>query len=207
MSLSVSSTCFSDASGLLDRFNGDAIYSAVQKVKGLLTSFDAQLIIGFGLGLGIHKIYSPLTQTVISLLGFSPVLADPFGTLSLGWKVIMTPFVCFLIPLLEEQQFRGDLQEALADKLEPFYANQGCANPAANGAARITSLFFTAVIFGLAHFTNALFFWCNPTLFLPQVVAATIMGLLFGAAKELTGTLHLPIGMHMGNNTLAWSRL
>lgn len=54
------------------------------------------------------------------------------------------------------------------------------------------------------HFSNALVFWCNPILFLPQVVAATIMGLMFGLAKEFTGDLYMPIGMHMGNNTLAW---
>jgi membrane protease YdiL (CAAX protease family) len=101
--------------------------------------------------------------------------------------------------------FRGDLQGALKDKLHSFYENIGFSNPDATIASRVTSVFFTSVIFGLLHFTNAIMFWCNPILFLPQVVAATTMGLMFSLAKEFSGELHMPIGMHIGNNTIAWA--
>lgn len=40
-------------------------------------------------------------------------------------------------------------------------------------------------------------------LLLPLILI--LMGLMFGLAKELSGGLSLPIGMHVGNNTLAWA--
>jgi membrane protease YdiL (CAAX protease family) len=67
----------------------------------------------------------------------------------------------------------------------------------------VTAVFFSAIIFGSLHFSNALFLWCNPVLLLPQVIATTLLGLMFGGAKEILDGLAMPIGMHMGNNILA----
>jgi membrane protease YdiL (CAAX protease family) len=184
----------------------DTICATAQKIKEIVTS-PLQLIFGFGLGLGLHKIYAPLTNKIIKALRISIPLADPFSTLDLSSKIFLTPIVCILVPLLEEYMFRGTLQETLKDVFESFYINLGFSLTAAETAARVTSLFFSSVIFGLAHFTNALIFWCNPIIFLPQVVATTIMGLLFGLAKEFSGDLSLPSGMHIGNNTLAWIQM
>jgi membrane protease YdiL (CAAX protease family) len=109
-----------------------------------------------------------------------------------------------MIPIWEEQIFRGDIQETLKTKIKPFFASLGFLDSAANISARVMSVFFASVIFGIYHFSNAIIFLCNPIRFLPQVVAATIMGLMFGLAKEFSGGLLMPIGMHIGNNTSVW---
>lgn len=191
-----------------------AFHATAGKIKELLKSPVAQGVIGFGLGLGMHKIYGPLTAKIVKILGKalgasllfpgSVGAQDPFNSIPFEWKILISPFVCIIGPILEERDFRGKIQTGLKDKLYSFYKNSGLSDAKANIASRVTAVFFSSILFGLGHFTNALIFWCNPFLFLPQVIAATIMGLLFGVAKELTNELHMPIGMHIGNNTLAW---
>ncbi len=183
----------------------DVFNATTPKIKAVMTSPIGQGVIGFGLGMGSHKVYGPLKEKIIKALGVSTILPSPFSGLDLGYKILLTPSICVLGPIWEEQVFRGGLQEALKNKLKIFYMNQGFLDSNANTAARVTSVFFTSAIFGLIHFTNAVAFWCNPVLFLPQVVASTLLGLIFGLAKELSGELHMSIGMHIGNNTLAWA--
>ena len=174
--------------------------AATTKARELFTSQITQAFLGFCLGLGMHKIYGPLTNRILSA-SVAPV--DPFKAMHPIQKIVLAPFVCVIGPILEEKLFRGDLQGALKDKFESLYSNRYTSEKITNIAARATAIFFSSVIFGLSHFANALVFWCNPVLFLPQVVATTFMGFLFGLAKEVTGQLDLPIGMHIGNNTLA----
>ncbi len=191
------------------QFSAD-IGGALKKIKDIATSPVAvgQLIIGAGLGAGMNKVYFPLTQRILKALGTSPVLASPITSPinggSLGYKIVMTPVACILFPIMEERMFRGDIQETLKTNFQPFFARFGFSDSAANISARVMSVFFGSVIFGIGHFSNAIFFRCNPILFLPQVVAAITMGLIFGLAKEFSGGLLMPIGMHVTNNTLAW---
>lgn len=181
--------------------------STAKKIKDAVASRAGQAIFGFGLGVASHKIYAPLTEKILKFIGVSATLPDPFLGLNLGVKILLIPFIAVLGPIWEEKMFRGDLQETLKDRLNSFYMNQGFSDSSAKDASRITSLFFSSVLFGLMHFTNAIVFWCNPVLFLPQVIATTIMGILFGLAKEFSGELYMPCGMHIGNNTLAMTHL
>jgi membrane protease YdiL (CAAX protease family) len=185
-----------------------AFNATTQKIKEIATSPVAvrQLIIGAGLGAGMHKVYTPLTERILKALGTSPILSCPLDGGGLAYKILIFPYMCILAPILEEQMFRGDIQETLKTKFQPFFARFGFSDSAANISARVMSVFFGSVIFGIYHFSNAIFFRCNPILFLPQVVACIIVGLKFGLAKEFSGGLLMPIGMHFGVNTLAWVR-
>ncbi len=183
----------------------DTFHTTTQKIKDAVVSPLGQGVVGFGLGLGAHKVYGPLTDKIVSNFGLTTLLVDPFAAMSLSSKIFLAPFICVIGPIIEELVFRGGIQGAIKEQLVIFYANLGLSDFAVNIAARITSVFFASVIFGLVHFTNAISFWCSPILFLPQVVAATIMGVAFGLAKEFSGELYMPIGMHIGNNTLAWA--
>jgi membrane protease YdiL (CAAX protease family) len=184
---------------------GKTVNATTKKIKDAMTSPIGQGVVGFGLGLGMYQIYAPLTQKIITFLGTSTNFSDPFSDLGLVSKILLSPLVCIVGPVIEEISFRELLQGVLKDKLNTFYISLNFSDSAANTASRVTSVFFASVIFGLIHFSNALVFWCNPVLFLPQVVASTIMGLLFSLAREFSGELHMPIGMHIGNNTLAWA--
>jgi len=153
-----------------------------------------------GLGACMHIIYSPLVDFTLKFLEII-VPENPFSTLTLSPFDLLN--ICVIGPIIEELGFREFLQDALNNGLTSFYLSLGLSNPNATLAARITSIFFTSILFGLIHFTNALFCACSPMIFLPQVIACIIMGVLFGLAKELTGGLSMPIGMHMGNNIFA----
>lgn len=184
---------------------GDGFNATTQKIKDIVTSPVGQVVIGIGLGVLMHQVYSPLTEKIINALGVTSIASDPFSDLGFGEKILLTPFVCLIGPAFEEILFREGLQGMLKHGFQSFYENQGFSDYAANIAARVTSVFFASVIFGLTHFSNAIVFWCNPVLFLPQVVACIIMGVMFGLARECSGDLILPISMHVGNNTLAWA--
>lgn len=176
--------------------------TTTQKIKDAVTSPVGQVLIGFGLGLGLNRITVSLTEKIFKFSGVSTGLTDPFNDESLSDKILSIPSICILSPILEEIIFRGYLQGMLKDKFESFYVNRDFPDSRASNAARVTSVFFTSVIFGLLHFINAISFSCNPILFLPQVVNATIWGFIFGFGKELSGGLYIPLGMHIGNNTL-----
>lgn len=178
----------------------NAFNATTQKIQDFVTSPVGQGIIGFGLGICAHRICEPLTEKMIK------ALTIPTIDLDLACKILLTPFVCIVAPINEEILFRGVLQDTLTNTLESFYLNLGFSNSAAHLSARVTSLFFISVIFGLAHFLNAIVFDCNPILFLPQVVYACIVGVMFGLAKEFTGDLYMPIGMHMGGNIFTWAQ-
>lgn len=182
----------------------------VPKIQDFVTSPIGKGMIGFGLGLGMHLAYGPITERILTALGYTiseSGAADPFMSMGLPSKIILMPLICIIGPVMEELQFRGGLQGYIKEALESFYRERGLSDSSANMAARVSSVFFSSIIFGLVHFTNAIVFWCNPVLFLPQVIAATVMGVIFGLAKELTGDLAMPIGMHIGNNTLAWANM
>jgi membrane protease YdiL (CAAX protease family) len=184
---------------------GDSFSIAIKKIKDAVTSPFGQLVVGFGLGLCLHKIVMPPTVTILKFFGMSESSFDqiPFRGLSLASKVILIPYACIIGPIAEEIAFRDEVPKDLKEKLTPFYMNLGLSDSDANTVSRVTSVFFASLIFGSYHFLNAIPFCCNPVLFLPQVVFATIYGLIFGLSKELSGQLILPIGIHIGNNTLA----
>jgi len=161
-------------------------------------------ILGFGLGLGMFLVYGPITERIVKALGCS--LDDPFNEMHIIEKIVLIPVVCILCPIGEEKLFRGSPYDLLKEKLQSYYSSL-FSEGVANVIARITTVFFSAVIFGLSHFMNALLSWRSPVLFLPQVIAATIMGIIFALAKEISRGLEVPIGMHIGNNTLAWSAM
>lgn len=175
----------------------------VQKIKDVVSSPVGQGVIGFGLGLGLYVIGNPLAEKITKALGVS----TPFSDLDFAEKILAAPIMCVIAPIWEEVIFRGVLQDNLKDKLYYFYANHGLSDAHAKMAARVTSLFFGSIIFGLFHFTNALMFWCHPIHFLPQVIITIIAGVILGLAKEFSGDIYLPSGIHIGNNTLAWAHL
>jgi membrane protease YdiL (CAAX protease family) len=187
---------------------GNACCTVAHKVKAAVTSRAGQVVIGAGVAVGLiaygDRIFVPLIEKIVTVLGVTGQLSDPFAGMGLGMKIFMAPFICVIGPVMEEVGFRWLLQNALTDKFESFYMSYGVTKANANILARVTSVFFTAIIFGLVHFSNALFFWCNPVLFLPQVVFATVLGLVLGVSKELSGGLYVPCGIHIANNTLAW---
>ncbi len=184
-----------------------ALDETAQKIKDVASSPLFQGVVMFGLGAASYKIYMPLTEKIVKFLGVSAIPPDPFLNLHILDKIVMTPFVCVIGPIYEEIIFRGGLQNLLKEGFQNFYLNIGFSDQTANLTARITAVFFSSLIFGAIHFVNALVFMCNPVLFLPQVVAATLMGVMFGLAKEFSGELYLPIAMHIGNNTLAWANI
>lgn len=172
-----------------------------EKVKAFMVTPEGQFIIGLGIGIAI-PLAGLLIEHTFQSYGTTASTPDPFQDLGLGYKIALSPFVGIIGPILEELQFRGWLQDKLTEFFKGVY---GFSEDDSNLAARITSVFFTSVIFGLVHFSNAIVFQCDPMLFLPQVIFATIMGFALGTAKELTGGLSMPCGMHIGNNSMVWT--
>lgn len=173
--------------------------------KGLLQYSGSQLSLGLGLSVLMPMVYVPLTGKVLKSLGRSTLPTLSFSGYHFIWKIALFPLLCVIGPIAEEKVFRGNLQGFFTSRFTSLFERFGCSSYLSSLVARVLSVLMASVIFGLLHFTNAILFLCNPLVFLPQVVATTIMGLMFGLAKECTGDLSMPIGMHVGNNTLAYA--
>jgi len=185
-------------------FGVDVFNDTTRRIENFMGSDGCSILIGVGLHLGMLAA-GPLAAKIIQTLGI-PVPQSPFNKLHPLFKVLLAPLVCVYAPIWEEKTFRGTLQEALKNDFYSLYHdNLGFSNSTAGIASRVTAIFFTSVLFGLSHFSNAIFFCCNPVLFLPQVVSTTIAGLMLGFAKEWGGSLELPTSMHIFNNSVAWT--
>ncbi|MDF2549593.1 MAG: Metal-dependent rane protease, family [Chlamydiales bacterium] len=185
----------------------NAYHATAQKIKKVMAFPLVQWAIGLGLGACVHKVYSPLTIRALKVLvGGASIGQSPFIDLAQEGNFYDTFNVCVFIPALEELFFRGLLQGAFKIAFKYLYAKAGLSDLTANIASRVTAIFFASIAFGLYHFSNALSFGCHPIIFLPQVIVATIMGLILGLVYEFSGSLQMPIGLHMGNNIFVWAR-
>lgn len=184
----------------------DSFKSTVQKVKDFIASPAGQTLIGVQMGIMIGIFSGALTEKVFTALDI-PIPADPLGSLNLTSLVILSPYICLIRPLSEEQMLRGSLHDYLKESFESFYVHLDCSPETAKTASRISAIFFGSIIFGIYHLSNALVFLCNPMNFLPQAVAATFMGLFLGIAKEVTGELYLSNGMRVANNSFITATL
>jgi len=123
-----------------------------------------------------------LFQMIIIILSLFVKLAPLKVAISEAMKDIIkfdysTLYLCFVIvvlaPVFEELLFRGFLFKGLRE----------------SKAGKWGAIIITSVIFAIIHIIN--------------VVPILILGLLFGLAREKTGTVYVPITMHVLNNFVA----
>jgi membrane protease YdiL (CAAX protease family) len=181
-----------------------ALSETAQKIQEFLQTPGGKFFIGLGLGAVGLLICGPLSSRIVTPFIDLATFADPFTALPTGVKILLAPLICLVGPICEEYEFREGLQNALKAAFQEIFSTMGMTPNNAVLASRISAIFFGSVIFGLVHFTNALVFWCNPIVFLPQVVFATMFGLCLGLVKEMSGDLTMPMAMHICNNTIAW---
>ncbi|MBA2369166.1 MAG: CPBP family intramembrane metalloprotease [Candidatus Protochlamydia sp.] len=184
----------------------DSTVVATQKVQAFVNSPRGKEKIkdvvkcglGVGIGAGIEYPIKCLTDKILKASG----LYINYGTpvIPIGLKVIVFPIFCIICPVFEEFDFRRDRQEQYKEKFKVFYLNRGTSEAFANTAARVTAVISTSILFGLYHTWNVIFCLNDPMRVLPQVVHTTILGIFLGMAKELAGSMDVPIGMHMGYN-------
>jgi hypothetical protein len=187
--------------------------AATQKIKNFVNSPRGKekienvvkCALGVGIGAGLEYPIKCLTDKILKVSGLYINYGKP--VVPIGIKIILLPIVCFICPVAEELDFRGDRQERYKDKFKVFYLNRGTSEDFANTAARVTAVIFSSIHFGLFHIYNVIFFLNDPMRVLPQIVHTTILGIFLGTAKELAGSLDVPIGMHMGYNINAWRRI
>jgi uncharacterized protein len=105
-------------------------------------------------------------------------------------------FEVVLVPVGEELVFRGLLLGILLDRLR--------RGPGVGAGDRLAIL-YSALAFGAAHASNALF-GVTPSFVVVQVVVATLLGLILGHLRVRTGSLLAPVFLHTlvnGINLLA----
>jgi membrane protease YdiL (CAAX protease family) len=121
----------------------------------------------------------PIVKTVKELLDtLNTYIEKTYGNLLKAnslFESVLIVFVVAVVPALsEEAMFRGLVQRSFELKIKPFYA-----------------ALITAVFFGANHF--------NPYGLIPLI----ILGLYFGFAAYISGSLIVPIILHFLNNFTA----
>ena len=119
-------------------------------------------------GMGVGLLFFALVTGIMALAGCYRIAGAQFDTAQ------FTGFFFFLlVAVCEEVIFRGVLFRLIDDRWNT-----------------VAALFFSAVIFGAAHFTNPGATWWS------SVAIAIEAGLLLGAAYKFSGNLWFPIGIH-----------
>ena len=121
----------------------------------------------------------PLIKTIKELLDtLNAYVEKTYGSLLKANSVyegILIVFVVAIVPALsEEAMFRGLVQRSFEMKMKPFYA-----------------ALITAIFFGVNHF--------NPYGLIPLI----LLGLYFGFAAYMSGSIIVPIILHFLNNFTA----
>lgn len=121
----------------------------------------------------------PMVQSLKELLDtLNAYVEKTYGNLLKAnniFEAVLIVFVVAIIPALsEEVMFRGFIQRSFEFKMKPFYA-----------------ALLTAVFFGANHF--------NPYGLIPLI----ILGLYFGYAAYMSGSIIIPIILHFLNNFTA----
>lgn len=181
----------------------------IQKVTDWATSPSGlgKTLLGVGIGLVASRICTHLTENILDVWNLSASsLKHPFYGLSLTTKLTLAPLVCLIGPIAQELLFRWEVEGNCEKLFITGLISLGFSDEATAAICRLATIFFSSVLFGLAHFTPALIFWCNPALFVPQFIAATLMGIFLSAAKELSQGLYVPIGMNIGSKALSFGQ-
>lgn len=121
----------------------------------------------------------PIIKTLKDLLDtLNAYLEKTYGSLlkaSNIYEAVLIVLIVAVIPALcEEAMFRGFIQRSFEMKMKPFYA-----------------ALVTAIFFGANHF--------NPYGLIPLI----ILGLYFGFATYMSGSIFIPIMLHFLNNFTA----
>lgn len=192
----------------MDNVREHYLKPSIEKVKAAVSSSTGKFMIGALISYPTVLLCTPICDAIFSYFGGVDPASRDFiiNDIKKMSKSEVAYFSCesvLFAPFLEEFLFRELLQDKLKEKFCEFYTAFGLSKERAIMASRISTVFATAIIFGLSHFSNALVNNCNYQMVLPQIVWATMIGILLSASKELTDSIIMPIGIHFGNNLLA----
>lgn len=171
------------------------IHHLARKVDRFFRTEVGQLCLGMMIGFSLPFLFSRISKKILDTFCITvyslkkPRVSD---------VIFSSSYLIVLTPILEEALFRGVLQEKLKEVFTELFSSRFFG--------KVAAVFFAAILFGLAHFLDAFLSCTNMYLLVPKVIYTTLVGLTFGIAKECSG-LHLAMGMHMGNNMMAWSGL
>lgn len=164
-----------------------------RKVDRFFRTEAGQLCLGMMMGFSLPFLFSGISKRILDAFC---ITVFSFKKPGIRDVIFSSSYLIVITPILEEAFFRGFLQEKLKRVFTELFSSRFFG--------KVAAVFFTAVLFGLAHFLDAALSCGNMYLLIPKVIYTTIVGLTFGIAKECSG-LHLATGMHMGNNMIAWS--
>lgn len=145
--------------------------------------------VGMGM-LGLLLIFMIVSQALTYMLDMTPlVFVDPlYQSVSSVWLLVFAMVV--VAPIYEEVIFRGILWSAIAEQFkEPLY-------PAHRGA--IVASIVTSLIFAIIHVQYGIY----------EISTIVVLALIFCYARIKSGSLLLPIVLHIVNNGAAmWQYL
>lgn len=173
----------------------DAFFYSCQRIRDVLSS--RQGLIGTGLGASFGYFISPVYDSLYKAFELK-IEKDPFSSISS--LLSLSPLIVIMAPVIEELIFREKLYNNIEKGTFDYCVSLNLSEPVTWLASKITALFLSSILFGVVHFSNALFFSVHPKFFLPQVIFATVMGFALGLAKEISKDMKMPIGIHLGNN-------
>lgn len=164
-----------------------------------LKPFTLKVAIG---ALGLLLIFMIGSQVLTYLLDKSPSLfVDPlYHSVSSVWLLIIA--LVIVAPIYEELVFRGIIWSALKEQFSSKYvaatlsATEAAAKSDAHGA--LMASLITSLVFAIMHLQYGLY----------EITTIVLLALIFSYARYKSGSLFLPILLHIVNNGLAmWQYL
>lgn len=152
-----------------------------------IKSFSAATAVGM---IGLLLIFMIVSQALTYMLDMAPLnFVDPlYQSVSSVWLLVFAMVV--VAPIYEEVIFRGILWSAIAEQLDTV------SHPAHRGA--IVASIVTSLIFAIIHVQYGIY----------EISTIIVLALIFCYARIKSGSLLLPIVLHIVNNGAAmWQYL
>lgn len=182
-------------------YASDKFFFSCKKIGEVFTTKKGWLGIGIG-RTAFPTIVWPMAGKIISLTRKNVNVGNVRFGFTNSYRLFCNfPMILIVAPVLEEYIFRGFFQTTIENDYKYRYSQWDNSHSFTPIVAKVVAIFLSSVLFGLAHCFNLL--TVDPKFVLIQVITASILGIFLGSAKELSGSLKVPIGMHFFHNFAA----
>lgn len=173
-------------------------------------SFPAKFILRFAFGAAVGCVNFPINKliiratmlTIVKVIGIEKLISLHQEYPMYGGRRLDFRSTVIVAPIVEELLFRCVLHYSIKNSTE-FAVSFFYPEETARKVGEVTAIIFGSIAFGVVHAVNSGHYITT----LPQVIYATLTGIILHCEKEYGGGLTMSIAHHMMHNAMGYARI